>query len=376
VKILRGLFCFEFKNTEGAVTKNTSGVFEYEYVLRDHLGNTRATFADANNDGIVTSTDIRQINHYYPFGLNMEGNWTPSGANGEGNKYQYNGKELNEDFGLNWNDYGARFYDAAIGRWNAVDPLGEKYVNMSPYNYTMNNPIRFIDPDGRFVIEGNKDERRALKYIVSSLQKEMKGWNKEQWGEVEKATGMSKKEFKAMFKNGNGPTIKFQKSDEKSMMKGSDPAYAKTTGNTDKQTITLERGMYNAVNDYIESGKKGVLQGSLDPKVSMNTQDKQTYMQREGESLSWFSNSVFGHEVAHAGAMSKGLSDDPNGRNGDPNERGFQFEINVLKRTGDYTCPESGCGVYNAYNFRANNSNQAVERPQRIARFNQVHPDL
>jgi hypothetical protein len=66
VKILRGLFCFEFKNTEGAVTKNTSGVFEYEYALRDHLGNTRATFADTNNDGIVTNTDIRQINHYYP----------------------------------------------------------------------------------------------------------------------------------------------------------------------------------------------------------------------------------------------------------------------------------------------------------------------
>jgi RHS repeat-associated protein len=148
VEILRGLFCFEFKNTEGAVTKNTSGVFEYEYALRDHLGNTRATFADANNDGIVTSTDIRQINHYYPFGLNMEGNWTPSGGNGEGNKYQYNGKELNEDFGLNWNDYGARFYDAAIGRWNAVDPLSEKMRRHSPYNYAFDNPIRFVDPDG------------------------------------------------------------------------------------------------------------------------------------------------------------------------------------------------------------------------------------
>jgi RHS repeat-associated protein len=123
-------------------------VYEYEYVLRDHLGNTRATFSDANNDGIVTSADIKQINHYYPFGMNMEGNWTPKGANGEGNKYQYNGKELNEDFGLNWNDYGARFYDAAIGRWNVVDPLAEKTSRWSPYVYSANNPIRFIDPDG------------------------------------------------------------------------------------------------------------------------------------------------------------------------------------------------------------------------------------
>ncbi len=136
-------------NTEGAVTRNgITNVYEYEYALRDHLGNTRATFSDANNDGIVTSADIKQINHYYPFGLNMEGNWTPRGGNGEGNKYQYNDKELNEDFGLNWNDYGARFYDAAIGRWNGVDPLSEKMRRHSPYNYAFDNPIRFVDPDG------------------------------------------------------------------------------------------------------------------------------------------------------------------------------------------------------------------------------------
>jgi RHS repeat-associated protein len=135
-------------NTEGAVTRNASGVFEYEYVLRDHLGNTRATFSDANNDGIVSSSDIKQINNYYPFGLNMEGNWTPSGANGGGNKYQYNGKELNDDFGLGWNDYGARFYDPAVARWITVDPLSSKMGRYSGYCYTFNNPVRFIDPLG------------------------------------------------------------------------------------------------------------------------------------------------------------------------------------------------------------------------------------
>jgi RHS repeat-associated protein len=135
-------------NTEGAVTKNINGIFEYEYALRDHLGNTRVTFKDKDKNGTVQDTDIVQINHYYPFGLNMEGNWTPKGANGEGNKYLYNGKELNEDFGLNWNDYGARFYDAAIGRWNAKDPLAEKFISHSPYTYVMNRPIIMIDPTG------------------------------------------------------------------------------------------------------------------------------------------------------------------------------------------------------------------------------------
>ena len=64
------------------------------------------------------------------------------------NKYTYNYKELNEDFGLNWHDYGARWYDAALGRWWVVDPLAEPQANYSPYAYTYNNPLSFIDPTG------------------------------------------------------------------------------------------------------------------------------------------------------------------------------------------------------------------------------------
>ncbi len=136
-------------HTEGAVVRQTDGSYLHEYVLRDHLGNTRVTFSDGNNDRIVVSGDIKQINHYYPFGLNMEGNW--NGAKGD-NKYGYNGKEWNDDFGLGWNDYGARFYDAAVARWGNIDPLSEKYSKWSPYNYTMNNPIKYIDPNGKDII--------------------------------------------------------------------------------------------------------------------------------------------------------------------------------------------------------------------------------
>ena len=70
---------------------------------------------------------------------------------GTENHYTYNGKELNSDFDLDWLDYGARWYDASIARWSAVDPLAEKYIPYTPYNYVLNNPIMLIDPDGREV---------------------------------------------------------------------------------------------------------------------------------------------------------------------------------------------------------------------------------
>ncbi len=94
---------------------------------------------------------IKEEKNYYPFGLQHKGyNNTITGRE---HNYGYNGKEEQNEFNgtLQWFDFGARNYDAAIGRWFNIDPLAEKYSGASPYVYASNNPILFVDPDGEDV---------------------------------------------------------------------------------------------------------------------------------------------------------------------------------------------------------------------------------
>jgi len=92
--------------------------------------------------------EVMDTNDYYPFGMSfIKSNeiavYDPLSVP---YNYKYNGKELQE---TGMYDYGARFYMPDIGRWGVVDPLAEVNRTWSPYRYAYNNPIIFIDPDGR-----------------------------------------------------------------------------------------------------------------------------------------------------------------------------------------------------------------------------------
>jgi RHS repeat-associated protein len=132
----------EFIQTEEGRARPNGGSYFYEYMLKDHLGNTRLMLDQ--NGTVLESSD------YYPFGLQVArtGSTVPSPEN----NYKYNGKELQTELGLMQYDYGARFYDPVIGRWTRIDNKAEAFEAVSPYIYAVNDPVNAIDPDGNLII--------------------------------------------------------------------------------------------------------------------------------------------------------------------------------------------------------------------------------
>src|SRR5690554_2699001 len=152
--------------------------FHYIFNYTDHLGNIRLKYTAHPQTG---ETQSLEESHYYPFGLEHQGyqpNHRIIGLEGPGSnitiiptspnvgdpyKYKFGGMEYQEEFDINFYDFGMRNYDAAIGRWMNIDPMAEAMRRHSPYNYAFDNPVFFIDPDGMMPI-GSMPEIGSLAF--------------------------------------------------------------------------------------------------------------------------------------------------------------------------------------------------------------------
>ena len=122
----------------------------------------------------VTS-EIIEENNYYAFGMKHEGYNNITTATDPALKYKYNGKELQDEMGLDMYDYGARFYEPSTGRWYSVDAMAEKYHEMSPYTYAADNPLIYIDPDGNEISMCCQTLKDVMSGVYSTLRAEVKG---------------------------------------------------------------------------------------------------------------------------------------------------------------------------------------------------------
>ena len=143
-------------NDIGYAKYDKQGNLSFHYYLQDHLGNNRVVM---NEDGT-----IEQVNDYYPTGALMG-----SSQNGEVQRYKYNGKELDRLNGLDWYDYGARNYDAALVVWNGVDKLSERYYPISSYSYCLNNFVNNMDKDGKRVLFAKGTSQVFKQYFKQAI---------------------------------------------------------------------------------------------------------------------------------------------------------------------------------------------------------------
>ena len=268
---------------EGYVTLSDS---KYHYYLKDHQGNNRVVI---NQSGTVEET-----NHYYPFG----GVFASAGSI---QPYKYNGKEFDNKKGLNWYDYGARHYDAALGRFTTNDRFAEKYYSMSPYQYGANNPVNNIDVNGDTIVvnpnpNGLIDNVKMFFGFDTKYQKDVKA-DLQQLKKDDKEIGEM--------------IIELEKSK-----------------NVHSITRT-KRGKSNSSGFDREKAKKDIPQGSIinyDPDVKTDINGNHR-TPRIGLS----------HELQHSSDVDKGIMSYENIGNGIPMReiRAINTENKIRKRTGD-----------------------------------------
>jgi len=152
---------------------------------------------------------------------------------GDPYKYKFGGKEYQDEFDINFYDFGARNYDPALGRWMNVDPLAEKYYGVSLYTYVFNNPVQLLDPDGMRV-EYVRQEGQSRKEFRQA-KREFKKRNRE----LGRNSITHKNNFKQLKTSNNTHKISFNRGDGSSVQEVGD--INRETGNDTNISIDLEQ---------------------------------------------------------------------------------------------------------------------------------------
>jgi RHS repeat-associated protein len=251
--------------------------------------------------------------HYYPFGMRF---YPESSANIEAIAFRYNGKEYDSMNGLNKYDYGARFYDPAIGRWNTIDLLAEKAYGWSPYRYAFNNPISFVDPDGNFEVDKQtqKDHPELVKYL-KNLVNDWNSQSRDFKNNFLKNSGLNEKEVVNMLTFSSGPKLEVAELDKDTNRDGTidKRINGATVMEKDIETGKLKntnngKGLIKLDNDVVDMYENATTMG--DKQVGKIMLESTTF-----------------HEGTHYGNLKK------NGTgNGSYVESGKNFENNVYGR--------------------------------------------
>ncbi|WP_281323314.1 RHS repeat domain-containing protein [Flavobacterium aestivum] len=207
-----------FPTAEGYVEPNGSS-YKYVFQYKDHLGNVRLSYGDANGDGTITNNEIIEESHYYPFGLKHQGYNSVVTSTNPAQKRLFGGKELQDELDLNVYDYGARIYTPDRPGFWQIDPKAETSRRFSPYAYAMDNPVYFIDPDGMEATDWYKDLKGVMQFDPKVQSQKDLGNKGTYVGDTDKQTTAS------------GGTADFRK-DGSIMYSNEKDAYSRVMNNT------------------------------------------------------------------------------------------------------------------------------------------------